>query len=436
MDNHDITVIQVNKNLELHLGYVGGTTTGFDEADPIYTADKPFIALKSEIPTKTSDLQNDSGFISNIPQNLVTEQELDNKGYLTSFTQSDPVYSKDKPNLALKSELFSKSYNDLTDKPSIPSIDGLASVKYVDDKVANIEIPTKTSDLTNDSGFITANDIPEVQITETDPIYSKDKPNIALKSELFSKDYNDLSNKPDLYTPKSDGDGSKFLADDGTYKSVQGGGSSSDVDLSDYSSTAYSLTWQRGKNNRQQILTTSADSKGVSLGNQLGWTQINGQPIIDGTYWNDSTAYVSDLQLRNINDIVFNGSYCNQANGLVRLNYAGALNTEVNLTDYTIQYLSDYQSITLQSNSFICHNNPEEQQAYLYQLELNIPQNCRNSYILFKTHYDSFVYNITIPSNYYLVNKPFDFQPNAVYLIAVDYTNMPIIIWTELQIGG
>ena len=231
MDNHDITVIQVNKNLELHLGYVGGTTTGFEEADPIYTADKPFIALKSEIPTKTSDLQNDSGFISNIPQNLVTEQELDNKGYLTSFTQSDPVYSKDKPNLALKSELFSKSYNDLTDKPSIPSIDGLASEKYVDDKVANIEIPTKTSDLQNDSGFITVDDIPEVQITETDPIYSKDKPNIALKSELFSKDYNDLSNKPDLYTPVSDGDGSKFLADDGTYKTVL---TDFEVDLSNY----------------------------------------------------------------------------------------------------------------------------------------------------------------------------------------------------------
>lgn len=240
MDNHDITVIQVNKNLELHLGYVGGTTTGFDEADPIYTADKPFIALKSEIPTKTSDLQNDSGFISNIPQNLVTEQELNNKGYLTSFTQSDPVYSKDKPNLALKSELFSKNYNDLVNKP---------------------EIPTKTSELTNDSGFITTNDIPSVEVSETDPIYTADKPNIALKSELFSKDYNDLSNKPDLYTPKTDGDGSKFLADDGTYKSVQSG---SDVDLSNYVTQG-------------NINFTTTDANGNltnKFSQQAGYTQI------------------------------------------------------------------------------------------------------------------------------------------------------------------
>jgi hypothetical protein len=81
-------------------------------------------------------------------------------------------------------------------------------------------IPSKTSELTNDSGFITANDIPSVEVTETDPVYTADKPNLALKSELFSKSYNDLTDKPELYQPKADGDGSKFLADDGTYKTV------------------------------------------------------------------------------------------------------------------------------------------------------------------------------------------------------------------------
>lgn len=33
---------------------------------------------------------------------------------------------------------------------------------------------------------------------ETDPVYSADKPNIALKSELFSGDYNDLKNPPEI----------------------------------------------------------------------------------------------------------------------------------------------------------------------------------------------------------------------------------------------
>lgn len=272
MDNHDIIDIQTNKKIQLHLGYVGGIGgSSGPQSDPVYTADKPNIALKSEIPTKVSQLDNDSGFISSIPQNLVTKQELDNKGYLTSFTQSDPIYTKDKPNIALKSELFSKSYNDLTDKPIIPSIDGLASEKYVNDKISTIKVPKKTSELTNDSGFITVNEIPEISFEEKDPVYTADKPNLALKSELFSKSYNDLTDKPELYQPKADGDGSKFLSDDGTYKAVQTGGGS--VDLSWYETTG-----------NINFNTTDADGNVTNkFSQQAGYTQIgmNKTKLID-----------------------------------------------------------------------------------------------------------------------------------------------------------
>lgn len=50
------------------------------------------------------------------------------------------------------------SYNDLADKPTIPSTTGLASTKYVDDKVAGIvipEVPTKVSAFENDAGYLT-----------------------------------------------------------------------------------------------------------------------------------------------------------------------------------------------------------------------------------------------------------------------------------------
>lgn len=60
-----------------------------------------------------------------------TKTEIDAKGYLTSYTETDPVYTADKPNLALKSE-----------------------------------IPTKTSQLTNDSGFVTQDALLE-KTTET-----------------------------------------------------------------------------------------------------------------------------------------------------------------------------------------------------------------------------------------------------------------------------
>lgn len=66
--------------------------------------------------------------------------------------------------------LFSGSYNDLTDKPTIPSIDGLASTTYVDTAVANKEFilnsttegSTKKFRVTvDDTGTLTA-----VEITE------------------------------------------------------------------------------------------------------------------------------------------------------------------------------------------------------------------------------------------------------------------------------
>lgn len=67
-------------------------------------------------------------------------------------------------------ELFSGSYNDLTDKPTIPSIDGLATTTYVDNAVENKEFilssttegSTKKFRVTvDDSGNLTA-----VEVTE------------------------------------------------------------------------------------------------------------------------------------------------------------------------------------------------------------------------------------------------------------------------------
>lgn len=125
------------------------------------------------IPRKISELQNDSG-------------------YITSYTETDPVYSRSVASGISSSDItnwnnksnFSGNYNDLSNKPTIPS---------------------KTSDLTNDSGYITG-------YTETDPIYSSsvasgittnDISNWNGKSE-FSGDYNDLDNKPTLFSGSYD----------------------------------------------------------------------------------------------------------------------------------------------------------------------------------------------------------------------------------------
>ena len=97
-------------------------------------ATKDYVSNALTPYAKTSDIPDVSGFLTSIPDEYVTEAELDAKGYLTEH-QSLAEYAK-------KSELFSKDYNDLTNKPTIPSIDGLATkseVKAVEDKIPSLD---------------------------------------------------------------------------------------------------------------------------------------------------------------------------------------------------------------------------------------------------------------------------------------------------------
>ncbi len=65
--------------------------------------------------------------------------------------------------------LFSGSYNDLTDKPTIPSIAGLASETYVNNAVANVMILNSTTEGSTKKFRITVDDtgvLTAVEITE------------------------------------------------------------------------------------------------------------------------------------------------------------------------------------------------------------------------------------------------------------------------------
>ena len=159
-------------------------------------------AKKSEIPTKTSQLTNDNGFISSIPEEYVTDDELNAKGYLTEH--QDISGKADKSEIPTK---LSELQNDSNFISSIPS--EYVTETELEDKGYLTEhqdlsnyalkteipsVPTKTSQLTNDNGFITT--IPSEYITE---------------SELNAKGY--LTEVPseyitetelELYQPKQD----------------------------------------------------------------------------------------------------------------------------------------------------------------------------------------------------------------------------------------
>lgn len=140
-------------------------------------------AKKTDLPTRTSQLTNDSNFISSIPSEYITESELNAKGYLTEH-QSLEDY-------ALKTEL-----------PSVP---------------------TKVSQLTNDSGFI--NSIPSEYVTETE-----------LNAKGYLTEHQDISAKADkvnTYTKtQTDNRISEEIA-----KAQIGGGN--EVDLSAYATKTY-----------------------------------------------------------------------------------------------------------------------------------------------------------------------------------------------------
>ncbi len=118
--------------------FEGGDTGIIEEADPTVPA-----WAKQQNPPKLSELENDSGFLTEYTETDPTVPDW-------AKAETKPTYSyeeiTEKP--ALTTVAISGSYNDLTDKPTIPSTAGLASEEYVNNVVANIgsDLPDVTAE--------------------------------------------------------------------------------------------------------------------------------------------------------------------------------------------------------------------------------------------------------------------------------------------------
>ena len=148
------------------------------------------------IPTKVSELTNDSEFISDDdprltdsrnakdvyawakaatkPSYTAAEVGLGNVGNFKAVSTvasqglTDTEKSNARANIGAGTSSFSGSYNDLTNKPTIPTVNNATltiqkngtnvqtfTANQSTNATANITVPTKTSDLTNDSGYTT-----------------------------------------------------------------------------------------------------------------------------------------------------------------------------------------------------------------------------------------------------------------------------------------
>ena len=149
------------------------------------------------IPTNISAFTNDAGYLTSqdmpeiptVPTNV--SAFTNDAGYLTNYIETDPQYNA-----------WNKDYNDLINKPTIPVVPTNVSA-FTNDAgyitSANIPtVPTNLSAFNNDVGYVTATQIPSQ--VNADWNATTGAALILNKPNLFSGNYNDLTNKPTIPT--------------------------------------------------------------------------------------------------------------------------------------------------------------------------------------------------------------------------------------------
>ena len=208
-----------------------------------FSGDYNDLTNKPVIPTKTSELTNDSGFLTEQTLKTINGESIVGTGNIEigggsgtqvqsdwAETNTESVsYIKNKPTLSIVAT--SGSFNDLLDKPTIP---------------------TKTSELTNDSGFL----------TEYQPLKTINGESIVgtgnITIEGFSGDYNDLTNKPTIPTKTSElTNDSGFLTEYQPLKTINGESivGTGNIEISGFSGDYNDLT---NKPNLSTVATTGS----------------------------------------------------------------------------------------------------------------------------------------------------------------------------------
>ena len=144
-----------------------------------------------------------------VVRSVKSYNDLDDKPQINSVELEGDKTASD---LGFADVAMSGSYNDLTDTPEIPAAQ-VNSDLNANSGVAEIlnkpTIPTKTSQLDNDSGFLTSESDPVFSASAAATITSQDITDWNNKSD-FSGSYDDLTNKPTIPTKTSQ------LANDGS----------------------------------------------------------------------------------------------------------------------------------------------------------------------------------------------------------------------------
>lgn len=165
------------------------------------TASDAFIKNKPSIPTKTSDLTNDSGFITNT--NYATASTggvikvgsgLDITDGVLSATGGGVADEVDWENVINKPTNVSYWTNDAGYITSAAIPTKTSDLDNDSGFITSGDVPTKTSDLTNDSGFITNSTSNLTNYYKKSQTYSQEEVNSLLSAIVIPTKTSDLTN--------------------------------------------------------------------------------------------------------------------------------------------------------------------------------------------------------------------------------------------------
>lgn len=179
----DVTGFATSAYVDLQIaavqaGAFSGDYNDLSNKPVLFTGNYNELYNTPAIPTKTSDLIHDSGFLTSI-----------NSGQITAALGYTPQNA---------ATAFNGDYNSLVNKPTIPSTDGLASVSYVDQQIANVtgggSIDLSSYVTETELAAELANYQPTVDLSN---YYTKTQVD-ALIPTVFSGSYTDLTDTPTI----------------------------------------------------------------------------------------------------------------------------------------------------------------------------------------------------------------------------------------------
>ena len=216
--------------------------------DQIY---REIDAVQQNIPTATSDLTNDSSFIT--------------------LAEVPPISAADKAEIISEVEASIEP----------PTMDAATEQRIIEQVTADLNIPDSTSDLTNDSGFITQNDIPSIPdstsdlINDSGFITQNDIPAIPTKTSDLTNDSGFITadtnqtlqvarTTPTRSTTLGTTDSVGF-GENGTY--IYGYGVRFSATNSNDTTNALGLKGYSLTTSSRKLMLTSNDGSAVKLGN-------------------------------------------------------------------------------------------------------------------------------------------------------------------------